>query len=302
MNEFSIIGFGNQAQAWALNLKDSGVKVFIGLRKGSASKSKVQSMGFEVFYLQDKIPTKNFALLIPDDQHELALRVLTQNNENNFCIYAHGYSLSKFKLQLTFPQFEHILLAPKSIASELRFRYETHGNLTGFYSLEFAPSFTTQELKEIAQLLGLKNSYPTSFIEETQADLFSEQSILCSLLPYGILETYNTLIEKGYSEELSFYECFYESKLILDTIFKVGPQAFFELISPNALIGSEVGRHALIDDQFKEKLHQLLKDIEQNKFQETIEKTDIVTLKKQVANYWKNQSLNSTFNKLKGTL
>ncbi|MFT6630896.1 MAG: ketol-acid reductoisomerase [Bacteriovoracaceae bacterium] len=302
MNEFSIIGFGNQAQAWALNLKDSGVEVHIGLRENSPSIKKVMTLGFKVFFLNQVIPTSSFSLLIPDDQHETTLKELSEYNKEKTCIYAHGYSLAKFELQNKFPTFQHVLLAPKSIASELRFLYETKGNLTGFYSLQFAMGFSLDQLSDLARKLGLTNIYETSFIEETQADLFSEQSILCSLIPYGILETYNTLIKKGYSKELSFYECFYESKLILDTIFKVGPQAFFNLISPNALIGSEVGRKLLIDEDFKEKLSTLLENIEQDKFQETINNTDISQLKNQVANYWQEQALSSTYDELKETL
>jgi ketol-acid reductoisomerase len=302
MNEFSIIGFGNQAQAWALNLADSGVNVHIGLRANSSSIKKANDLGFEVFTLDNTIPTQNFSLLIPDDQHENTLTELSKSNDNKNCIYAHGYSLAKFDLQKKFSQFQHILLAPKSIASELRFRFETNGNLTGFYSLQYAPNFKFEEVKQLADCLGLKNIFETTFLEETQADLFSEQSILCSLLPYGILETYNTLIKKGYSKEISFYECFYESKLILDTIFKVGPEDIFKLISPNALIGSEVGRKLLIDEDFKNKLSILLEDIEKNKFQETINQTDISHLKNQVASYWKEQPLSSTFNELKDTL
>lgn len=303
INEFAIIGFGNQAKAWALNLRDSGYRVFIGLRPHSNSIKKAQGLGFEVFDLENsEVPTSSFALLTPDDQHKKTLSALGKKNSNKNCLYAHGYSVSKLNIQTLFPHFNHILLAPKSIASELRFLYETRGNLTAFYSLEYSSNFELSELREISSALGISNIFPTCFLEETQADLFSEQSILCSLIPYGILETYNTLIEKNYSKELAFFECFYESKLIIDTIFKVGPKEFFKLISPNALIGSEVGRDLLLGKQFKNKLATLLQNIEDNNFQEHIEQTDIQLLRLRVNEFWESQSLDKTYNKLKDFL
>ncbi len=302
-NKITIIGFGNQARAWALNFRDSGYKVCIGLRKNSSSFTTATDLGFETFCFEEvEIPTRFFALLIPDDQHEKALVELSKLNKNKCCLYAHGYSVFKFELNQKFKDFDHVLLAPKSIASELRFLFETKGNLTGFYSLEFAKETQLAELRKLAHALGLTNFYPTKFQEETQADLFSEQSILCALLPYGILETYNTLVERGYSKELAFYECFYESKLILDTIFKVGPTAFFDLISPNALIGSEVGRELLIDESFKAKLKKLLTDIEENRFQETIQHTDVDQLRSEITQFWQKQDLHSMYSELKESL
>jgi ketol-acid reductoisomerase len=303
MNEITIIGFGNQARAWALNLRDSNLKVFIGLRKSSISLSVAKDLGFSTFcFEEEKIPTSNFALLIPDSSHQSALETISKLNSNINCVDAHGYSLSKFNLQSLYPNLNHILLAPKSIASELRFLYETKGNLTGFYSLEFAPNVELAEIKMIAQNLGMKNLYPTSFLEETQADLFSEQTILCSLLPYGILESFNTLVNKGYSKELAFYECFYEAKLILDTIFKVGPKDFFNLISPNALIGSQIGKDLLIDDAFKEKLRVLLQNIENDTFQDQIKSTDIDQLRNNISSFWKDQTLSKTYDEHKDSL
>lgn len=286
-----------------MNLRDSGVEVFIGLRAQSQSKSIALKSGFKVFDIdQESIAGKYCAILTPDHTHKDLLIKLSVHNENIICIYAHGYSMVKDKLSFAFPSFEHILLAPKSIASELRFRYETKENLTAFYSLEYSNLEQLDIIKKLANLLGINNLYPTNFEEEMKADLFSEQSILCSLLPYGINEAYQTLIEQGYSKEIAFFECFYESKLILDTIFKMGPKSFFELISPNALIGSQVGKELLFDEQFKKKLKALLLNIENQNFHQTIDNTNIEDLKVQVSNFWQKQDLNNTYNGLKESL
>ncbi|MBT4790066.1 MAG: hypothetical protein HON90_00720 [Halobacteriovoraceae bacterium] len=302
--ELSIIGFGNQAKSWSLNLRDSGYNVFIGLRKNSSSQAAANSLGFKTFcFEQDEIPTDAFALLIPDDQHEQALKILTAvNHSKKAGLYAHGFSLDQNHLADKYPHWDHVLLAPKSIASELRFLYETKGSLGGFYSLDAANNFTLSQLTELATAIGLTNIYPASAKEETQADLFSEQTILCSLLPYGILEVYNTLIKRGYSNELAFYECFYESKLIIDTMLKRGPKDFFNLISPNALIGSEIGKDLFINQDFKDKLNHLLDKIENNQFQESIQDVDIDKLRTNISNFWQDQSLHNTYEKLRDTL
>ena len=302
-NKISIIGFGNQAKAWAMNLRDSGAEVYIGHRPHSKSKELAQEMGFKTFNFQtSEVPSQNFVLLIPDDQHEKALTEIAKINKDKTCYYAHGFSLTRFQLNVKFPMFKHILLAPKSIASEVRFLYETKGIISAIYSNEFAPEITKDEIAKFSSLVGFKEIYPASFLEETQADLFSEQSILCSLLPYGALETYNTLVEKGYPKELAFFECFYEVKLIADTLLKVGPQKFFELISPNALIGSEVGREFLFGPDFKDKLTKMLNQIEEGYFDSLIEKSNVEELRKNISQFWQNQDLTQTYNRLKDRL
>ena len=303
INNCTIIGFGNQAKAWALNLKDSGFDVYIGLREDSKSHDKAKSLGLKTFILdKEPIPTLNFALLTPDETHQDVLSVLSNINADKNCIYAHGFSITSRKLHLFHPNFNHYLMAPKAIASELRFRFQTKDNLTAFYSLEFGDANFFETLEAIAFGLGINNLYPTTFEEETKADLFSEQSILCSLLPYGINEAFNTLVNRGYSKELAFFECFYESKLIIDTLFKLGPDEFFKVISPNALLGSEVGKLKLFDDAFREKLSELLDDIERHRFNQLISSTDIDQTRKQVSKYWKSQELEDTYSNLKARL
>jgi ketol-acid reductoisomerase len=303
LTEITIIGFGNQAKAWALNMRDSGLKVHIGLRPNSSSKSLAKELGFNYFNIEaTEIPTKNFVLLIPDDKHLNALTEIEKINDNKVCIYAHGYSLTKSELNIKFPAFQHILLAPKSIASEVRYLFETKGNISAIYSNEHAPNVSIEQIQLIASKVGIKNIFPASFKEETEADLFSEQSILCSLLPYGALQTFNTLRAEGYPKELAFFECFYEVKLIADTLLKVGPEKFFDLISPNALIGSKVGKELLFDNEFQNKLNTLVNNIQNGKFDKIVESTNIEDLRNEMKQFWSKQELNSTYEDLKGIL
>lgn len=297
----SIIGYGNQARAWALNLRDSGAEVKIGLRDNSKSHELAKADGFSTFdFTSQAISTKLCALLTPDDTH---LEILTKlPKTKTLIIFAHGFSLVAENLKEKFPDFEFALLAPKAIASELRFRYETKQSLAAFYSLEFCDQVFEKDIKNLAAIIGLNNLYETSFSEETQADLFSEQTLLCSVLPYTINLAFKTLVEKGYNRELAFYECFVEAKLIIDTILKVGPESFFDFISPNALVGSEKGRKLLLDEKFEEKLKGLLEDVRTTEHLNELKSADITAIRKDVNLFWKKQTLNSTFQDLKDTL
>lgn len=299
IREITIIGFGNQAKAWAMNLRDSGFKVYIGLRENSNSLALVNQLQFESFdFDKEEIPTKNFVLLIPDDQHFSCLTQILKNsfNKGKNCILGHGYSFIKDNLKDHFPEIDFSLLAPKSIASELRFLFETKGEIGAFYH-----SNSTEVIKDISKALGVTHLFEANFKEEMEADLFSEQSILCSVIPYTALETFNFLVAKGIPSKLAYYECFYEIKLITDTLLKYGPEKFFEMISPNALIGAQKGKEILLNDQFKNSLGKIFSDIKSGSFFEEIDRTDIVKLKEEVSLFWKGQKLNQEFNEIRGT-
>jgi len=299
MDHIAIIGFGSQAKSWALNLRDSGYHVCILLRENSPSKDLVKSLGFQYSILNKLTEEANIALLIPDDKHK-------EFFENNFqyfntgsrFIYAHGYSVSNQEIDICYPQFEHLLLAPKAIASELRYEYETKGKLVAAYSITQNKNEKDNEhfLMKLSRGLGINvGPFKTSFLEETNCDLFSEQSILCSLIPYGILNSFNTLVEAGHNENLAFIECWHETKLIANTLINIGPEEFFKLISPNALLGGDIAKDKLFDDHYRLKLTELLSDIKNKKFQNTVNDTDIRKVREQILSFWKDQRLTQVY-------
>jgi ketol-acid reductoisomerase len=302
MKELGIIGFGNQAKAWAMNLKDSGWKVKIYLRKGSKSRDIATQMGLDVFKLGDTLPS-HVAMLTPDESHVEILEALKEQSNTNF-IYAHGYSLHYDQLADKYPQFNHLLCAPKAIASELRFQFESKGKLGGVYSLEKVEDTIAHEkwLKELAQALGLTSFHPATIEDETKADLFSEQSLLCSVLPYASLFSFNKLREKGISAEVAFFETWYEVKLIADTLIQVGPEKFFQLISPNALLGSEIGKEMLFNEHYQKALEDLYNKIEDESFIQTVNSTEMNSLREKILSFWKKQELTTTFDKMKPEL
>lgn len=298
-----MIGFGSQAKAWSLNLRDSGWDIHVALRPGSPSLDPVKALGFSVLSLsEDEFPKdSSLLLLIPDDQHAKFLEEYSNKIPDGTRIYyGHGYSVVQSKLQEKYPNLSHILLAPKAIASEVRFQYETKGKLGAVYSLEFAQNESDKDFTlSLAIDLGITaGPFVASFEEETFADLFSEQGLLCGLIPYAALACYNKLREKKIPKEVAYMECWLEAKLICDAMVKMGPEEFFNLISPNALIGGEKAQKQLLSPEFHKSLDGLMSDIWDKKFFDECDQTDFSKLQKEVVSFWKNQELSQTHQEL----
>ncbi len=297
-----IIGYGAQAKAWSRNLRDSGWNVLIGLRTNSSSIEIATHDNFETINIEsNEIANETrFAILTPDHTHLEILEEISKHNKGEgLFIYAHGFSCVEHNFIKKFSQWTHILLAPKAIASEVRFQYETKGKLgavLSFEGLDNGPASKKLEdfTNTLCQDLGITAPYQGTFRDETYADLFSEQSLLCSLLPYGALHSYNALRDKGISKEIAYLECWMEVKLIADTMVKLGPQKFFDLISPNALIGGEKAQKLIFDKAYQETLDKLLNDIWSEKFFEEVSDTDIKALKDRVNNFWSKEELSKT--------
>ena len=295
-----IIGFGSQAKSWALNLRDSGFNVHVALRKNSSSTKLVRRLGFKTLFFGESSlkPYSVVLMLTPDHTHETILKTYRKDfsHKSNF-IYAHGFSYCHGSFEKNFSEFNHLLLAPKAIASEVRFQYETRGKLGAAYSVEMIKDPKKKEsalviVLELAKGIGINvGPFQSSFEEECYADLFSEQSILCSLLPYAASMSFKKLREKGVSKEIAYFECWAELKLICDALTKFGPVDFFNLISPNALIGGEKAKNLLFDDDFEQKLNSLIDDIWSKKFFKEVESTDIEELRKKVNSHWEKQEL-----------
>jgi ketol-acid reductoisomerase len=297
-----IVGFGSQAKAWALNLRDSKRDFVVALNPESKSYDKVHKLGMKTISLNDpNIKSFNtFLMLIPDDQHILFFeKNLSFLKKGAHFIYAHGYSMARYRFIDTYSQFDHSLLAPKAIASDVRFQYETKGKIGAVVYSEIEKNNIF--LYELAKDLGFTSLYENHYEEETLADLFSEQSLLCSIIPYASLKSFNLLIENGISPELAFMECFLELKSISQAFVTMGPEEFFKLISPNALIGSEKGKDLLINQHFDEALNKLFTDIKNKNFYKDIDE-DHTHLREKVLKRWKHELLTETHRKLKHEL
>lgn len=302
MMRLTIIGFGNQAKAWAQNLSDSSFPFRVALQPDSSSFEKVKAHGFESVVIGSKefFEDRAFVLLTPDHTHsEFMQKFGDQFEDDSTILYNHGFSLTKNNFQEKFPNLNHVLFAVKAIGSEIRKQFLVQGQLGAVYSFEFVTGNTKsldEWMKAMAKALGINMGiFKTTFLNETQADLFSEQGLLCSLLPYTAGEMFKQLVETGVEPELAYLECWHELKLIANAMVDKGPGGFFDLISPNALIGSEKGYQKLFTTEFKKNLKELLTDIQTNKFNAELEKADVEGLRKTIRERWDKEPLMKTF-------
>lgn len=309
-NSLAIISLGNQARSWALNLHDSGIEVTIGVREKHAKilAFMQQNPNLKVSLIEKTWLKKQsaIALLIPDDQHLDFLKKYSQDlNPGTLIIYAHGFSEVAYKLQSQFPQFAHALLAPKAIATELRQNYLDKKLLAAVYALNenIASSEIEDFLLRLAKNLGITwGPFKVTFEQECKADLFSEQTLLCNLLPEILSKGYSTMIAKNIPWQLAFCEIFLELKLIVNALEQVGPQEFFKLISPNALMGSQHYQQMWQKDLPFEKLfEQCWEKLENDEMIQYLLRAKIEKIRDDVLQDWKEKPLTLAYNKFQST-
>lgn len=303
-SKVTLVGLGSQGTAWALNLKESGFDVSVWLRKGSQAHESVQKLELKLATEFSSI----ILLLIPDHQHQ---NFLEQHYEEiptgAAVIYAHGASCTQHEWNKLYPKLNHLLLAPKAIASEVRFQFEVDGSLGACYSTEFARAEDQEAcevlVKNLAKGIGITaGPFPTTFSHEARADLFSEQSLLCGLLPYAAKKSFDLLRSKGISEEVAYMECWLEVKLIANAMIDFGPSGFFDLISPHALIGGHKASQLFFDKAYQNILEKLYNDIERGEFFKEADSRDLTQLKQEIQNFWQSSELQSVHDRLKQDL
>ncbi len=305
-NRICLVGLGSQGKAWASNLIDSGRAVDVFLRNPSQYKDLLQRKSLkEAVDLEEY---KVILLLIPDNQHKAFLKDNAPSlTKGTSIIYAHGASMIEEDLHQSYPQFNHFLLAPKAIASEVRFQYENSGKLGAVYSVEYSDlerkDAAKGQLLKLAKDLGITaGPYETTFYQEACADLFSEQSLLCGLIPHAAKHSFDALIRRGFTPEIAYMECWLEVKLIADTMVKRGPSELFDLISPHALKGAEIAQQRFFDKGYHEILERLLSEIEDGTFFKSANAIDEKLLKEKYREYWSKSKLQQVHDKLKKDL
>lgn len=302
MMRLTIIGFGNQAKSWAQNLSDSDFPFRIALQPNSSSFEKVKALGFEAVEIgsKDFFEDSAYVLLTPDHTHHAFMKENGHKfSAGSVMLYNHGFSLTKNNFQVNYPHLKHVLFAVKAIGSEIRKQFLLQGKLGAVYSFEFIQGETKDLevwMNHMAKSLGINMGlFKTTFEHETQADLFSEQGLLCSIIPYTAGEMFKQLVDVGIEPELAYLEVWHEMKLIANAMVDKGPEGFFDLISPNALIGSEKGYQKLFTEDFKKNLSTLLTDIQNNKFNDELDKADVEGLRKTIRDRWSQAPLMKTF-------
>ncbi len=266
----AIIGYGSQGHAHALNLRDSGINVIIGLYSGSKSAEKAKAEGFEVL-IPDEAAKKAdvIMMLIPDTlQPEVFETAILPNlDEGNALAFAHGFNIHFG--QIVPPEYVDVfLVAPKGPGHLVRWQYEEGKGVPGLVAIH--QDFTGQA-KDVALAyakgIGCTRAglIETTFKEETETDLFGEQAVLCGGATALIKAGFETLIEAGYQPEVAYFECLHELKLIVDLIYQYGISGMRYSISDTARYG-DVTRGDRIYEAVKPVHKKILEEIQRGEF------------------------------------
>ena len=271
--KIAIFGYGSQGHAHALNLKDSGVKeVVVALRDGSQSKAKAESKGLKVMNLSDAAEWADVVMILTPDELQATIyknHIEQRVKEGTSIAFAHGLNIHYDLIQAR-KDLDVFMVAPKGPGHLVRSEFEKGGGVPCLFAVHQNGSGKARELAmSYASAVGGGRSgiIETTFKDEVETDLFGEQTVLCGGLVELIKNGYETLVEAGYSPEMAYFECVHEVKLIVDLIYEGGIANMNYSISNTAEYGEYVTGKKIIDkNSTKEKMREILKDIQSGKF------------------------------------
>ena len=269
--KIAILGFGNQGHAHALNLTDSGLNVRVGLRKNSASIAKAKSEGLEVGSIRELCTWGDLIMnLLPDEVQADVYKkeIAPVLNEHKTLLFAHGFNIH-YK-QIEPPKNMTIaLIAPKGVGAMVRTNYLKGFGVPCLLAIQQDPQQRAlNEALCYAHHLGCGQAgiLETTFAEETETDLFGEQTVLCGGLSALIKAAFETLVDAGYAPELAYFECLHEVKLIADLLYKGGLTQTRQAISNTAQFGDLTRGPRIINDQTKKEMQKILSEIQDGTF------------------------------------
>ena len=269
--KISIIGFGSQGHAHAMNLNDSGANVTIGLREGSTSASKAKDAGLSVKSIEDATSDADVVMILAPDEYQADLYKdsIEPNLKPSAAVaFAHGFNIH-YKQIVPADSDDVFMIAPKSPGHLVR---STFVNGKGVPTLIAIHNNTSGKAKDIALAYasaiggGRAGIIETDFKEETETDLFGEQAVLCGGVTALILAGFETLVDAGYAPEMAYFECLNELKLIVDLMYERGMTDMRYSISNTAEYGDLTKGPFLIDDHVKAKMKLVLADVQNGKF------------------------------------
>ena len=270
--KIAIFGFGSQGHAHALNLKDSGVKeVVVALREGSSSRKKAEAQGLKVMSLSDAAGWADILMMLTPDELQSQIyknHIEQRMREGTSLGFAHGLNIH-FNLINARKDLDIFMIAPKGPGHLVRSEYQRGGGVPCLMAIHQDSSGKAKDLAlSYASAIGGGKSgvIETTFKDECETDLFGEQSVLCGGLVELIKNGYETLVEAGYPPEMAYFECLHEVKLIVDLIYEGGIANMNYSISNTAEYGEYITGKKIIDSKTKERMKEVLKDIQSGKF------------------------------------
>ena len=267
----AIIGYGSQGHAHANNLRDSGVKVSVGLRKGGASWGKAKNAGLPVKSVGDAVKGADLIMILLPDEHHA--RVYHEEIEPNIrkgatLAFAHGFNIH-FKQIEPRADLDVIMIAPKGPGHLVRQTYTQGGGVPSLIAVYQDPSKKARDVAlSYAAAIGAARAgvIETTFREECETDLFGEQVVLCGGLTALIQAGYDTLVEAGYAPEMAYFECLHEVKLIVDLIYEGGIANMRYSVSNTAEYGDFTRGPRIINEQVRAEMKKILHEIQTGQF------------------------------------
>jgi ketol-acid reductoisomerase len=269
--KIAILGYGSQGHAHALNLKDSGMDVRVGLRPDSASRAKAEAAGLRVVDSATAAREADIIMmLVPDEQGSEIYEneVKPGLSDGKYLAFGHGFNIH-FKKIVPPAGVNVFMVAPKGPGHLVRSEYQKGRGVPCLLAIAQDPSKTTQKIGlAYAKAIGGTRAgvLETTFKEETETDLFGEQAVLCGGLTELIRAGYETLVEAGYSPEMAYFECLHEVKLIVDLIYEGGIANMRYSISNTAEYGDMTRGKKVIGAETRQAMKALLGDIQSGKF------------------------------------
>lgn len=267
----AIIGYGSQGHAHALNLKDSGGKVTVGLRKGGPSWDKAAKAGLTVKDVGEAVSGADFIIMLLPDEH--IAQVYKSEIEPGIktgatLAFAHGFNVHYGQVQPR-ADLDVVMIAPKAPGHTVRSTYAQGGGvpmLIAVYQDTSGQARDTALSYAAAIGGGRAGIIETNFREETETDLFGEQAVLCGGTVELIKAGYETLVEAGYAPEMAYFECLHELKLIVDLIYEGGIANMNYSISNNAEYGEYVTGPRIVTEETKNTMRAVLRDIQTGEY------------------------------------
>ncbi|HEX6923798.1 MAG TPA: ketol-acid reductoisomerase [Longimicrobiaceae bacterium] len=267
----AIIGFGSQGHAHALNLRDSGMDVRVGLYPGSRSRQKAESAGLQVLSVADATREADIImLLIPDTgQAKLYREEIAPNlTRGKTLMFAHGFNI-RFGQIVPPAEVDVSMVAPKSPGHRVREVFEQGGGVPGLVAVEQdASGNALADALAYARGIGCTRAgvLKTTFAEETETDLFGEQAVLCGGASELVKAGFETLVEAGYQPEIAYFECLHELKLIVDLMYQGGLNYMRYSVSDTAEYGDYVAGPRVINEHSRAAMRELLEEVRNGKF------------------------------------
>ncbi len=269
--KIAIIGYGSQGHAHALNLKDSGLDVAVGLRKGGASWERAQNDGLKVMEIAEAAQWADvIMMLIPDTMQPEVYKnqIAPYLKEGNALAFAHGFNIHFG--QIVPPKYVDVfMVAPKGPGSLVRRMYQEGKGVPCLVAVVQNATGKAFDIA-LAYAKGIGGTragvIETTFKEETETDLFGEQVILCGGVTALIKAAFETLVEAGYQPEVAYFECLHELKLIVDLIYEQGISGMRKWVSDTAKYGDVTRGPRVIDAHVRERLWEILTEIQTGAF------------------------------------